>query len=144
MRDVKARLEGSFRTELTIGPHTIIADEPESAGGNDEGPTPYDLLGSALATCTAMTLHFYAKREKMSLERVAVDVSSERIHAKDCGDCESESGYVHRFDVKLRVSGNLSEEQRQKLLQIAQRCPVYKTLSNEIRIVETLAESWPK
>lgn len=138
MSSVKAKLAGSFRTEITIGPHTIIADEPESAGGRDEGPTPYDLLGSALATCTAMTLHFYAKREKIALESVEVDVANERIHARDCDDCESESGYVHRFDVRLRVSGDLSEEQRQKLLQIAQRCPVYKTLSNEIRIVETL------
>jgi len=140
MRDVTARLSGSFRTELTIGPHTIIADEPESAGGHDEGPNPYGLLASALATCTAMTLHFYAKREKFELDDVEVRVSSERIHAKDCADCESESGFVHRFDVRLTVSGNLSEEERQKLLEIAQRCPVYKTLSNEIRIVESLAE----
>jgi len=138
MRDVTARLKGSFRTELTIGPHSIIADEPESAGGNDEGPNPYGLLASALATCTAMTLHFYAKREKFELDDVEVRVASERIHAKDCADCESESGYVHRFDVRLNVSGNLTEDQRQKLLQIAQRCPVYKTLSNEIKIVETL------
>jgi len=140
MRDVTAKLSGSFRTELTIGPHTLIADEPESAGGRDEGPNPYGLLASALATCTAMTLHFYAKREKFALDGVAVNVASERIHAKDCDDCESESGYVHRFDVKLQVEGDLTEEQRQKLLQIAQRCPVYKTLSNEIKIVETLAD----
>ena len=140
MREVQAKLKGSFRTELTIGPHTIVADEPESAGGRDEGPTPYQLLGSALASCTAMTLHFYAKREKFALERVNVSVTSERIHAKDCEDCESENGYVHRFDVRLALSGALTEEQRQKLFRIAQRCPVYKTLSNEIKIVETLVE----
>ena len=138
MRVVNAVLEGSFRTELTLGPHTIVADEPLEAGGQDEGPTPYDLLGSALATCTAMTLQFYAKREKIALDRVEVSVSNERIHARDCIDCESESGFAHRFDVTLRVSGDLSDEQREKLLEIARRCPVNKTLSREIRIYETL------
>ncbi|MFA6954455.1 MAG: OsmC family protein [Thermoanaerobaculia bacterium] len=138
MRFVNAVLQRSFRTELTIGPHTIIADEPVEAGGQDEGPTPYDLLGSALATCTAMTLQFYAKREKIALERVEVSVSNERIHARDCTDCESESGFAHRFDVKLRVSGDLTEAQREKLLEIARRCPVNKTLSREIKIFETL------
>jgi putative redox protein len=138
MRVVNAVLQGSFRTELTLGPHTIIADEPVEAGGQDAGPTPYDLLGSALATCTAMTLQFYARREKIALDRVEVSVSNERVHARDCTDCESESGFVHRFDVKLRLYGSISEPQREKLLEIARRCPVNKTLSREIRIHETL------
>jgi putative redox protein len=138
MRVVKAVLQGSFRTELTLGPHAIVADEPVEAGGRDEGPTPYDLLGSALATCTAMTLQFYAKREQIALERVEVRVSNERIHARDCSDCESETGFAHRFDVRVRVSGDLSPAQCEKLLEIARRCPVNKTLSREIRIYETL------
>lgn len=140
MRMVTATLEGSYRTELTLGPHTIVADEPVEAGGEDLGPSPYDLLASALAGCTAMTLHFYARREKLALERVEVSVSNQRIHARDCAECESDSGFAHRFDVELHLYGDLSEEQRATLLQVAGRCPVHKTLSNEIRIFETLGK----
>ena len=85
-----------------------------------------------------MTLRFYANREKIDLTAVSVTVTHDRMHAKDCVDCLSREGYIHSFDVKLRLEGNLTEEQRQKLLSIAKRCPVYKTLTNEIRIVETL------
>ena len=138
MATVRAALEGSFRTELTMGRHTIIADEPESSGGGDEGPTPYELLGSALASCTAMTLEFYARRENFPLDGVEVEVDNERIHAKDCADCESDVGFVHQFDVRLKVSGDLTEAQREKLFEIAKRCPLYKTLTREIKIVETM------
>ena len=135
---VIVRNHGTFRTEIEAGPHSIIADEPKSAGGNDEGPTPYDLLASALGACTSMTLHFYAKREGITLEGVEATIGNDRMYAKDCADCVTTSGYIHRFDVKLKLLGNLTPEQREQLLSIARRCPVYKTLTSEIRIEESL------
>ncbi len=140
MQPVIVRSAGSFRNEIEIGPHRIIADEPSEAGGNGEGPTPYDLLASALGTCTSMTLDYYAKREKIPLEGVEVTLTNDRMHAKDCADCITKGGYVHRFDVKIRLRGPLTPEQREQLLGIARRCPVYKTLTSEIRIDEALEE----
>jgi len=135
---VVVRNHGTFRTEIEAGAHRIIADEPKSAGGNDEGPTPYDLLASALGACTSMTLHFYAKREGIPLEGVEAVISNDRMYAKDCADCVTTAGHIHRFDVKLKLIGNLTPEQREQLLSIARRCPVYKTLTSEIRINEAL------
>lgn len=129
---------GSFRTEVEAGPHRFVLDEPAEAGGEGAGPTPYDVLASALGGCTAMTLHFYAKRESLPLEGVDVSVTHDRQHAKDCADCTTRSGYIHRFRVEIRLYGTLSDEQRETLLGIARRCPVAKTLSAEIRIDEVL------
>lgn len=137
MEPVIVRSSGSFRNEVMAGNHRLIADEPVSAGGTDEGPTPYDLLSAALGTCTSMTLHFLSKREGIPLEGVEILVANDREHAKDCADCLSKSGYIHRFDVKIRLRGNLTPEQRERLFNAARRCPVYKTLSSEIRIDET-------
>jgi putative redox protein len=129
---------GSFRTEVEAGPHRFVLDEPADAGGKGEGPTPYDMLASALGGCTAMTLHYYAKREKLPLEGVDVTVTHDRQHAKDCADCLTHSGYIHRFRVEIRLLGTLSEEQRQKLLSIAARCPVKATLASEIKVDDVL------
>jgi len=139
MEPVIVRSANSFRNEIRAGKHTFIADEPSDAGGTDEGPTPYDLLSAALGTCTSMTLHFYAKREGIPLEGVEAVISNDRMYAKDCADCLTTSGFIHRFDVKLKLLGNLTPEQREQLLSIARRCPVYKTLTSEIRINESLA-----
>ena len=138
MQPVIVRSADSFRNEIEIGPHHLIADEPAAAGGGGEGPTPYDFLSAALGSCTSMTLHFYAKREKIPLAGVEITIMNDRMHAKDCADCLTTSGFIHRFEVKIRVQGDLTPEQRAKLLEIAKRCPVYKTLSSEIRIDETL------
>jgi len=135
---VMLHAHGSFRTEVEAGPHRFVMDEPLEAGGTAEGPTPYDMLASALGGCTAMTLHFYAKREKLPLEGVDVTVTHDRQHAKDCADCVTQAGYIHRFRVEIRLSGPLSEEQRQKLFSIAARCPVARTLSSEIKVDEVL------
>lgn len=135
---VVVRSRASFRSEVEAGPHRWILDEPVDLGGGGEGPTPYDMLAAALGGCTAMTLHFYAKREKLPLEGVEITVMHDRQHAKDCADCVSETGFIHRFRVEIRLDGALSEEQRQKLLVIAGRCPVAKTLQAEIRIDEAL------
>ena len=136
---VTLRARGSFRTEVEAGPHHFVMDEPESAGGGGEGPTPYDMLAAGLGGCTAMTLHFYAKREKLPLEGVDVTVTHDRQHAKDCADCMTQSGYIHRFPVEIRLLGDtLTEEQHQQILAIAKRCPVAKTLGSEIKVDEVL------
>jgi putative redox protein len=132
------RSRGSFVTEVEAGPHKFTLDEPMTAGGTNTGPTPYDALSAALGSCTAMTLHYYAKREGLPLEGVEVIVTHDRQHAKDCADCTTASGYIHRFKVAIKLEGPLDEEQKQRLLGIARRCPVAKTLSSEIKIDEEL------
>jgi uncharacterized OsmC-like protein len=132
---------GGFRTEVTAGPHTFILDEPLEAGGTNEGPTPYDALAAALGGCTAMTLHFYAKREKIPLEGVDIRVSHDRQHASDCADCVEKESRIHVLQVEISVMGDdLTQEQKEKLLEIARRCPVAKTLGAQIRIEERLVE----
>jgi putative redox protein len=140
---VKLRARNSFRTEVEAGPHRFVVDEPADAGGSGEGPTPYDLLAAALGGCTSMTLHYYAQREKLPLEGVDVTVTHDRQHAKDCADCTSQSGYIHRFRVEIGLHGPLTDEQRQHLLTIAARCPVAKTLASEIKIDDVLAPVTP-
>jgi putative redox protein len=131
---VKLHSRGSFQNEVEAGTHRFVIDEPVSAGGTDSGPTPYDLLAAAVGGCTSMTLHFYAQREKIPLEGVDVEVTHDREYARDCADCISTNGFIHRFTLKLGFHGPLSDEQRETLLGIAKRCPVAKTLANEIRI----------
>jgi putative redox protein len=137
---VKLHSRNSFRTEVEAGPHHFVVDEPVDAGGTAQGPTPYDLLAAALGACTSMTLHYYATREKLPLEGVDVTVSHDRQHAKDCVECEVHSGFIHRFRVEIRLHGTLTPEQREHLLSIANRCPVKKTLSSEIKIDDVLVE----
>lgn len=138
MQAVIVRSSGSLRNEIEAGPHRLIADEPESAGGTALGPTPYDFLAAALGTCTSMTLHVVAKREKIPLDGVEINVVNDRMHAKDCADCLSAAGYIHRLTVRIKLIGELSEAQRARMLEVANRCPVKKTLTSEIRIDEML------
>jgi len=132
------RSRGSFRSEVEAGPHRMVVDEPVEVGGTGEGPTPYDLLAGALGSCTAMTVNFYAKRVQYPLEGVDVTVTHDRQHAKDCADCVTHEGFIHHFHVQIALRGPLSEEQRQKLMQVAGKCPVNKTLQSEIHIDEVL------
>lgn len=141
MASVHVRTGTTFETRVQAGKHLLVADEPESAGGTDRGPTPYDFLATALASCTSMTLRFYANREKIALTGIQVTVTHDRMYAKDCADCLPKEGYIHQFNVSLTFDGDLTEAQRQELFGIAKRCPVYKTLTSEIRIVETLENS---
>jgi uncharacterized OsmC-like protein len=138
---VVVRNRGGFRSEAEAGPHRLVLDEPVDFGGTGEGPTPYDLMAGALGGCTAMTLVFYAKRENLPLEGADVTVSHDRQHAKDCADCVTQAGFIHRFRVEIALHGPLSPEQRQKLLHVAGRCPVARTLQSEIKIDEVLVEA---
>ena len=123
-----------FATEIGSGEHSLRADEPESVGGTDTGPTPYDLLLSALGTCTAMTLRMYADRKGWPLDGATVELHHDRVHARDCAECEAETGYVSRITKRVTLLGNLDDTQRARLLEIADRCPVHRTLTSEILI----------
>lgn len=139
--EVVARTEADgFATEVAAGRHTLLADEPKAVGGTDLGPTPYDLLAAALATCTSMTLRMYAAHKKLDFESAEVRVTHGRIHADDCADCEQRDGMVHEFQRELVLEGDLTDAQRNRMMEIADRCPVHKTLHNEISIRTRLAD----
>lgn len=124
---------------IRFGATTVVADEPAGEGGEDRGPNPYQLLLGALGACTAMTLQLYARRKGWPLERVEVKLSHDRIHAEDCEECETREGFLEEIRKEIRVSGPLDGEQRDRLLQIARRCPVNLTLQREVRMVDSLA-----
>ncbi len=125
---------------IRTGNHTFIADEPESLGGLDAGPAPYELLLASLGACTSMTLRMYADRKGWDLRGVRVTLEHDRIHAKDCEDCESKTGRIDRIRRDLVLEGNLDDAQRARLLEIADKCPVHRTLHNEIRVETRLTE----
>ena len=128
-----------FAQEIEAGKHRLAADEPVSVGGTDTGPTPYDLLLAALGSCTSMTAAAYARRKGWPLESVTVRLRHSRCHAADCRDCETKEGMLDRIDVEIELAGSLSEEQRRRLGEIAERCPVRRTLESEIEIRARLA-----
>ncbi len=123
-----------FAQEITAANHRLVADEPQTVGGTDTGPTPYDLIAAALGACTSMTVSLYARRKQWALETVTVKLSHSRVHAADCANCEAKDGLLDRLEVEVELHGNLDEEQRQRLLQIANQCPVHKTLTSKIDI----------
>jgi uncharacterized OsmC-like protein len=123
-----------FRQEVIAGKHHLLADEPESAGGADAGPDPYDYLLAALGVCTSMTIGFYARRNRFPLENITVSLSHSRIYATDCEECETKQGLLDRIDVEVELQGPLSSEQHAKLMQVAAKCPVHRTLTSEINI----------
>jgi putative redox protein len=125
---------GRFQQEVTVGTHRFLADEPLEVGGLDSGPGPYDLLLAGLGACTAMTLRLYAERKALPLERVTVRLNHSRIHAADCEDCETKEGMLDRIDRAITLRGALDAEQRRRLLEIADKCPVHRTLTSEIDI----------
>ncbi|HEX6549720.1 MAG TPA: bifunctional alpha/beta hydrolase/OsmC family protein [Gammaproteobacteria bacterium] len=125
-----------YRADVFAGPHAMIADEPLAAGGTDAGPSPYGYLSSALGACTAITLRMYADRKQWPLESVNVRIRHQKIHADDCLTCETKTGRLDRFEREIELGGSLDAEQRQRLLEIADKCPVHQTLHTEV-IVET-------
>ena len=124
----------NFQQQVIAGRHHLVADEPVSAGGGDVGPDPYDYLLAALGACTSMTIGLYARRNRMPLENITVSLSHSRIYAADCGDCETKEGMLDRIDVEVDVTGPLTAEQHAKLMQVAAKCPVHRTLTSEISI----------
>lgn len=124
----------NFQQEVTAGKHKFVADEPVSAGGGDAGPDPYDYLLTALGVCTSMTIGLYARRNRFPLENITVSLSHSRIYAADCEECETKQGLLDRIDVEVELSGALTPEQHAKLMQVAAKCPVHRTLTSEINI----------
>jgi uncharacterized OsmC-like protein len=124
----------NFQQKVIAGRHHLVADEPVSAGGGDAGPDPYDYLLGALGVCTSMTIGFYARRNSMPLENVIVSLSHSRIYAADCEECETKQGMLDRIDVEVELTGPLTPEQHAKLMQVAAKCPVHRTLTSEINI----------
>lgn len=124
----------NFLQEVVSGKHHLRADEPSSAGGNDSAPSPYDYLLIALGVCTSMTVGLYARRKQFPLENITVSLSHSRIHAKDCEECETREGMLDQIDTRIELTGPLTEEQRAKLMEIAAKCPVHRTLKSEINI----------
>lgn len=131
--------EDGFTTQMKVGNHYMLADEPESFGGNDFGPSPYELVSAGLSACTVMTLQMYAKRKGWLLEHVEVHTSYSKTHAEDCEDCENSSAKIDTFHRELKIIGNLDKKQRERLVQIADKCPVHKTLHSETQVITTLA-----
>ena len=123
-----------FVQQISVGPHRLVADEPTAVGGTDVGPSPYDLLLAALGSCTSMTVAMYARRKQWPLEAVTVQLRHSRIHAADCEACETKEGFLDHIQRDVQLTGSLSEEQRARLLDIANKCPVHRTLASEIHV----------
>ncbi len=137
---VRETRNGKFQNTVSVGPHHLLADEPAASGGDDTGPGPYDFLLAALGACKSMTMRLYADRKGMPLERATVTLEHSKIYARDCADCETREGMLDRIEVTIGVEGALDAEQRRKVLEIADRCPVHRTLTSEIRIVTRAAD----
>ena len=129
---------GPFAETVRSGAHVLPADEPAANGGNDTGPDPYGYLLAALGACTAMTLRMYARQKKWPLQKVRVVLKHDKIYANDCAACETKEGKVDRIERWIELDGPLSDEQKKRLLEIADRCPVHRTLTSEIVITMRL------
>lgn len=132
---VVERGTGAFTVDIRAGIHQWVSDEPASVGGEDLGPGPYDLLTAALGACTAMTLRMVARQKKWPLDKVTVDLAHSKVHAKDCAECETRDGKVDRIERVITLTGALDAQQRQRLIEIADKCPVHRTLHSEVLVV---------
>lgn len=128
-----------FLTDVNAGGHALLADEPEAAGGTGRGPSPYDLLVGALGACTSMTLQLYARRKGWPLDAATVRLTHGKVHARDCADCETKDGHIDTIERTIELTGALDDDQRAKLLEIADKCPVHRTLHGEIKVRTRLA-----
>jgi uncharacterized OsmC-like protein/fermentation-respiration switch protein FrsA (DUF1100 family) len=137
---VRETRNSKFQQTVSVGPHRLLADEPVAAGGEDSGPGPYDFLLTALGACKSMTMRLYADRKSLPLERATVTLSHSKIHAQDCAECETKEGMLDQIDVAIGLEGALDAEQRKRILEIADKCPVHRTLTSEIRIVTRAAD----
>lgn len=138
---VQETRKSKFNQIITVGPHHLVADEPVAAGGEDAGPGPYDFLLAGLGACTSMTMRLYADRKSMPLDRVTVTLKHSKIYGKDCAECETRDGMLDQIERDIAIDGALDAEQRKKLMEIADKCPVHRTLTSEIRIVTKAVDS---
>jgi uncharacterized OsmC-like protein/pimeloyl-ACP methyl ester carboxylesterase len=137
---VRETRASKFQQTVTTGPHQMLADEPVAAGGEDTGPGPYDFLLAGLGACTSMTMRMYADRKSLPLDRITVTLKHSKIHAEDCAECETREGMLDQIDRVISIEGALDADQRKRLMEIADKCPVHRTLTSEIRIVTKAAE----
>jgi putative redox protein len=137
---VRETRNSKFQQTVSVGPHRMLADEPVAAGGEDSGLGPYDFLLAALGACKSMTMRLYADRKSLPLERATVTLHHSKIHAQDCAECETKEGMLDEIDVTIGLEGALDAEQRKRILEIADKCPVHRTLTSEIRIVTRAAD----
>jgi uncharacterized OsmC-like protein/alpha/beta superfamily hydrolase len=137
---VRETRASKFQQTVTSGPHQLLADEPVGAGGEDSGPGPYDLLLSALGACTSMTMRMYADRKSLPVERITVTLKHNKIHAEDCAECETREGLIDQIDRVIAIEGALDADQRKRLMEIADKCPVHRTLTSEVRILTREAD----
>ena len=129
-----ANTHQGFLNYINASGHKMIADEPKNYGGSNLGPTPYDFLAAALGSCTSMTLNMYARHKKLAVRNVTTRVTHDKVHAKDCEDCQTQNGFIHILKREITIDGDLTEEQRKRMLAIADKCPVHKTLEGEIKV----------
>lgn len=144
MVPVKVKWQGNLQQEVTAGAHQFLVDEPRSAGGDDAGPDPYDLLLAALGSCTAMTLLLYARRKDWVITGLEILGTHERLHALACETCESKTGQVDRIELHIRVEGLLIPEQIERLKAVARLCPVRQTLTSETLVEDTFEHVSPR
>ncbi len=126
--------DGQFTNLVQSGRHFLLADEPVDVGGKDSGPSPYDLLAASLAACKSMTMRMYARQKNWPVDRIAVEVKHDKIHAADCRDCETRDGKIDTFTVSIRIEGDLDDAQRARMIEISEKCPVHRTLMSEVKI----------
>ena len=137
---VRETRDSKYQNEVIVGPHHLFADEPAAVGGADTGPGPYDYVLAGLGACTSITMRMYADRKALPLDRVTVTLSHSKIHAEDCAECETKIGMLDQFDRVIKIEGALDADQRKRLMEIADKCPVHRTLESEIHIVTKAAD----
>lgn len=128
----------NYKTVMTAGNHELLADEPSHMGGKDSGPDPYDYLLMSLGSCTVITLKMYADRKKWDIEDIYVELRHFKEHADDCVDCKDPKAKIDKIEKEIIVKGNISDEQREKLLEISKKCPVHKTLFSNVEVISTM------
>lgn len=128
----------NYKTVMTAGPHELIADEPDDAGGKDKGPDPYDYLLMALGSCSVITMKMYANRKEWPVEDIYIEMTHSKAHAQDCEDCDDPKSKIDKIDKNIIVEGELIEEQLDRLLEISKKCPVHKTLLNDVEIISSV------
>lgn len=138
--EIESGKGGRLVTQIRAGSHEFVGDEPVTLGGTGRGPNPYDLLLASLGSCTSITMRLYAERKGWPLENVRVHLSHAKLYARDCEECARKEGKVDRIERTIEIEGPLSEEQRARLIEIAKKCPICRTLSTEISVRTTLSD----